>query len=60
MRRAPRTSEFREMLEGSWITVKYSNYCLKCSHLITEGEKALWKEGVGIWHGNCQKHRNHD
>ena len=54
----PRTTEYHERLEGSWITVKYSNYCLKCSRLITEGERALWKEGMGIWHGNCQKHQN--
>jgi hypothetical protein len=58
VRRSPRVTTFHERLEGSWITVKYSNYCLKCSKLITEGEKALWKEGAGIWHGNCQKHQN--
>ena len=55
---APRTTKSHERLEGSWITVKFSNYCLKCSKLITEGERALWKEGVGIWHGNCQKHKS--
>jgi hypothetical protein len=53
---SPRSTKSHERLEGSWITVKYSNYCLKCSKRITEGERALWKEGVGIWHGNCQKH----
>ncbi|MGD0424190.1 MAG: hypothetical protein ABSA92_12150 [Candidatus Bathyarchaeia archaeon] len=58
MRRTPRISEYRGRLEGTWITVKYSNYCLKCSKLIAEGERALWKEGAGIWHGNCRKHQN--
>jgi RecQ family ATP-dependent DNA helicase len=53
--RAPRVARVRGRLDGSWITVKYSNYCVKCSKLITEGEKALWSEGVGIWHGNCRK-----
>jgi ATP-dependent exoDNAse (exonuclease V) beta subunit len=53
--RAPPPARVRGRLDGSWITVKYSNYCVKCSKLITEGEKALWREGVGIWHGNCNK-----
>jgi ATP-dependent exoDNAse (exonuclease V) beta subunit len=55
--RAPPTATVRGRIEGSWITVKYSNYCVKCSKLIPEGEKALWHEGVGIWHGNCNKER---
>jgi hypothetical protein len=41
--------------ETPWITVRYAAPCTRCHQIIHVGERALWKKGVGIRHGNCNQ-----